>query len=108
MSRETQSGTPEDPSAAAAKLSPVLDPWQYGGDHNKKRTFSTASVIASVLRCAGHFRYFSNSGGKSDGAALRSGANKGHIAGALVSPIRWHNTLLHSVHISLGVGPETA
>jgi hypothetical protein len=49
MSRETQSGTPEDPSAAAAKLSPVLDPWQYGGDHNKKRTFSTASVIASVF-----------------------------------------------------------
>jgi hypothetical protein len=92
MSRETQSGTPEDPSAAAAKLSPVLDPWQSGGDHNEKRTFSTASVNRVGFRCAGHFRYFSNSGGKSDSAALRIGANKDHIARALGSPIRWHNT----------------
>jgi hypothetical protein len=36
------------------------------------------------------------------------GANSGHIARALVSPIRWYYTLSHSAHNSLGVGPETA
>jgi hypothetical protein len=34
--------------------------------------------------------------------------NSGHIARALVSPIRWYYTLSHSAHNSLGVGPETA
>jgi hypothetical protein len=80
--RETQSGTPEDRSAAAAKLSPFSIPGNLGVITTKSGLFRQHLSIASVLRCAGHFRYFSNSGGKSDGAALRTGANKGHIARA--------------------------
>jgi hypothetical protein len=52
--------TPEDQSAAAACQG--------------SRTGDSLVMITPRLR------YFSNSGGKSDGAALRIGANKGYIA----------------------------